>query len=256
MSIQTVSLALLGFLAAACGRPRIEPHPAPSLPSDVTERGDRIYVGRVFPLAAPSAAPTYVYERRVAEQDGALVSTHVTRDPAGEIQLAESATHSAGYELVDYTLYANQLGQHGSIHVEGDEVSFRLSDDGHEKTRVEHQPGDVVVGPTLIGYVFQRLDALAQGEVAEVRLAVIDRLETIGFRLEAVDGPPGQMRVRMSPSSFLVGLAIDPIYFTFETSSKRLLRLEGRVPTKIRDGRYWSDFDARVEYELVASSYR
>ena len=60
----------------------------------------------------------------------------------------------------------------------------------------------------------------------------------------------------MSPSSFLVGLAIDPIYFTFDASTKALVRLEGRVPTKVRAGDRWSDFDARVEYELVASSYR
>ena len=72
----------------------------------------------------------------------------------------------------------------------------------------------------------------------------------------AVDAAPGQTRIEMSPSSFLVGLAIDPIYFTFDTSTQRLLRLEGRVPTKIRDGHHWSDFDARVEYELVAAGYR
>jgi len=256
MRIHSVALRVLGLLAAACGGPRIEPHPAPSLPLEVTDRGDRIYVGHVFPLGSEGTVPTYVYERRVAELGSALVSTHVTRNPTGEIQLAESATHSMGYELSDYTLHANQLGEHGSIHVQGDEVSFRLSDGEHEKTRVEHQAGDVVVGPTLVGYVFQRLDALADGEVANVRLAVLDRLETIGFRLEAVDAAPGQTRIRMSPSSFLVGLAVDPIHFTFDASTKTLLRLEGRVPTKIREGRHWSDFDARVEYELVASRYR
>jgi hypothetical protein len=53
-----------------------------------------------------------------------------------------------------------------------------------------------------------------------------------------------------------LGLAIDPIDFTFDTSTKALVRLEGRVPTKIREGEHWSDFDARVEYELMASSYR
>jgi hypothetical protein len=112
------------------------------------------------------------------------------------------------------------------------------------------------VGPTLVGYIFRQLDALAAGEVGEVRLAVIDRLETIGFELEAVDAAPGQTRVKMSPSSFFVGLAIDPIYFTFDASTKTLVRLEGRVPTKIRDGGRWSDFDARVEYAFVAPSYR
>jgi hypothetical protein len=250
------AVALLGLLAVACGRPRVETHPAPVLSPAITERGEQIYVGHVFPLHEERTEPTYVYERRVDDIEGALVSTHVTRNPAGAIQLAESATHSLDYALTDYTLHGNQLGQRGSIHVEADAVSFRLSDAEREQTRVEHPKGPVVVGPTLVGYMLRRLDAIERGEVVEVRLALLERLETIGFDLEAVPAPPGRTRVKMSPSSVLVGLAVDPIYFTFERSSRALVRLEGRVPPKVRDGEHWNDFDARVEYELVASSYR
>jgi hypothetical protein len=88
--------------------------------------------------------------------------------------------------------------------VQDHQVAFRLSDGKTEQLRVEKVAGDVVVGPTLIGYVLRRLEGLMRGDVAEVRLAV----------------------------------------------------LEGRVPTKIRDGERWKDFDARVEYSFVAPSYR
>jgi hypothetical protein len=170
----------------------------------VVNRGEAIYVGHVFPLHGTNARPTYVYERRVDGREGQLVSTHVTRDPAGAIQLAESAAHSRDYALSEYTLYANQLGQTGDLRVQDHQVAFRLSDGKTEQLRVEKVAGDVVVGPTLIGYVLRRLDGLMRGDVAEVRLAV----------------------------------------------------LEGRVPTKIRDGERWKDFDARVEYSFVAPSYR
>jgi hypothetical protein len=222
----------------------------------ITNRGDAIYVGRVFPLHGTSTQPTYVYERRVEARLGRWVSTHVTRDSAGAIQLAESATHSSDYALSEYTLYANQLGQTGGIRVQDDQITFRVTDGNIERVRVERLTGDVVVGPTLVGYVVRRLDGLARGEVAEVRLAVLDRMETIGFELAAVAAPAGLTRIQMTPSSFLIRLAVDPVIFTFETSTRQLVRLEGRVPTKIRDGDRWKDFNARVEYAFVASSYR
>jgi len=36
----------------------------------------------------------------------------------------------------------------------------------------------------------------------------------------------------MKPSSFLVGMLVDPVYFTFESGTAKLVRLEGRVPPK------------------------
>lgn len=249
-------LAMAGVLMPACGGPRFEARSPAVIAPAITNRGDAIYVGKVFPLRGTSAQPTYVYERRVDERQGRVISTHVTRDLAGAIQLAESATHSREYALSEYTLYANQLGQTGGIRVQDNQVTFRVTEGASERVRVERVTGDVVVGPTLIGYVFRRLDGLSHGERVAVRLAILDRMETIGFDLAAVAATPGQTRIQMTPSSFLVRLAVDPVIFTFDTSTWKLIRLEGRVSTKVRDGDRWKDFDARVEYAFVAASYR
>jgi hypothetical protein len=92
--------------------------------------------------------------------------------------------------------------------------------------------------------------------VLNVRLAVLDRLETIGFDLESVPAEANQTRIQMRASSAFIRLIVDPLYFTFETASSKLVRLEGRVPPKVRRGGAWADFDARVEYQFVAPEYR
>jgi hypothetical protein len=217
---------------------------------------ETIYVGTVFPLKGAASVPTYVYERSVESRDGAMVSSHVTRDLAGAVQLQESATHAEDYRLASYTLHRNQLGQSGTVRVDGDQVSFERRDGTQLRRKTERQAGPVVVGPTLVGYVYRHLDALRGGQVLGVRMAVLDRLETIGFDLQAVPGSPGQTRIRMKPSSFFVALVVDPIYFTFEADTGKLVRLEGRVPPKVRQGESWRDFDARVEYRFVAAAYR
>ena len=66
----------------------------------------------------------------------------------------------------------------------------------------------------------------------------------------------GQTKVQMTASSFIYRLAIDPVFFTFETATGKLVRLEGRIPPKVKDGDGWANFDARVEYRFVADAYR
>lgn len=258
MTARSSSLALLAWLAgvAGCGGTQLAARPAPQVPPSVTARGQTVYFGTVFPLKTAAPKPSFIYERRVDERDGAFVSTHITREPSGGIAIAEAATHSADYALSEYTLHGNQLGQTGTIRVENDRVFFHFVDGASDSSHVEHQTGAVVVGPTLVGYIVRHLGALQAGDVIGVRLAVLDRLETIGFDLQAASAQPGQTQVKMTASSFVISLIVDPLFFTFETATGKLVRLEGRVPPKVRDGASWQDFDARVEYQFVADAYR
>lgn len=256
MKNHLVRFAAAAAIALGCSNSPDPERPLPEVAPAITARGETVYFGRVFPLQDAGPAPTYVYERRVDAAGEQLVSTHITRDTAGVVQLAESATHDAGYNLSSYTLHGNQLGESGSVQVEPGQVAFRLRSSAGERTRVERTDGEVVVGPTLIGTLVHRFAALERGEVVRVRFAVLSRLETIAFELAKVSSSPGELRVEMRPSGFLFGLVVDPITFTFETSTKKLIRLEGRVPPLVRDGDEWRELDARVEYDFVAPSYR
>jgi hypothetical protein len=240
------------LLVTACGGVPLRVHAPVTLPASLGTRGDSIYFGSTFPLKGEEKAPLFVYERRVEALDGALTSTHITRTPEGVVAVAEQATHTTSYELLDYTLLTDQQGQTGRIRVEGDRVTLSQG----EGSRVETGPGAVVVGPTLVGYIFKRLDSLRSGKTLPVRFAVLERLETLGFELASVPAHDGQTRVRMTPASFVIRLVVDPVFFTFETASGKLVRIEGRVPPKRVSAGKLFDLDARVEYRFVADAYR
>jgi hypothetical protein len=245
-----MKLIVMLLLASSCAT--VSNTTALTVSPDVLERGETIYFGSSFPLTGDAAEPSFIYERRVGELDGAIVSTHITRDPSGSVAVADSATHSADYALKAYVLHTNQNGQTGSIRIDGERVTLTLMD----QTATETQRLPVVVGPTLVGFASTRLGALRTGEVFHVRFAVLERLETIGFELKTVKAAEGQVRVQMTAENFFVSLAMAPIFFTFDGHTGNLMRIEGRVPPKVRSGTRWADFDGRVEYRFVAQRYR
>ena len=164
--------------------------------------------------------------------------------------------HTAGYDLIDYQLYGDQLGQSGSVQVRGDRVRFLLHSAGGDRAAEEEQSAPVLVGPTLVGFIARQRANLEAGKVVALRLAVLERLETLGFELRRVSAAPGQTRVEMAASNPLIGWVVAPLYFTFDVTSGKLLRMEGRVPPKVIVGARWHDLDARVEYSYVAAAYR
>jgi len=242
---------LLGCNGVRSAEPAVVP-----LSAQRAEHGDTIYFGRVFPLEGSGGEPMYVYERRVARSERGSLSTHITRTARGRVVMADAATHHDDYTLVEYTLLGNQLGQRGSIRVEGEQLRFELEDARGHRSAVEQNDDSVVVGPTLVGTIVRHLHALRSGSVISVRMAVLDRLETLAFELEAIQAPSDLTRVRMRPSSLVLAALIDPIVFTFRSDTSKLVRLEGRVPPKQRVGEWLKDLDARVEYGFVAAEYR
>lgn len=224
-----------------------------SAPAD---RGETVYFAEIFPRGTLARTPVFVDERLVEERAGMLVSTQITRDRSGATVIRESATHSGDYSLIEYTLYANQFGQAGTIRVQGDQVTYERLEGTDRETRAERVDGPVVVGPTLVGYIVRHLDLLQADQEIEIRLAVLDRLETYGFKLKAVEARTGETRIRMKPSSFLIAMAVEPLYFTFETATRKPIRLEGRVSPEVRDEDGWHAVDARVEYRLTSDAYR
>lgn len=248
--------AAMGAVGCA-GGVRHQARPLPEVPASVLERGSTIYFGSTFRAGAVDGAdPLFVYERRVETAGDHVVATHITRSLSGALQIVDDAVHSPDYLLSRYTLHADQQGRTGSIEVTDAEVRFRLATADGVRTAREPKRDPVVVGPTLVGFMFSRLDALQAGQMLPIRFAVLERLETLGFELRSVEAPKGQLKVKMSASSPLVALLVSPVFFTFDQATARLVRIEGRVPPKVLENERWYDLDARVEYRFVADAYR
>jgi hypothetical protein len=59
----------------------------------------------------------------------------------------------------------------------------------------------------------------------------------------------------VTPSRWLVRLAIAPLAVTFDSATRSVVRYEGRVPPMRDDGGRLRTLDARVEYVMAAAAY-
>lgn len=221
---------------------------------DARTYGDLIYTGAVYPLKGDMSKPLYIYERHVQNRNGVYYSTSFTRE-GDQAVLVQVAKHDSRYRLQKYTEYQFQLGEVSTVTMSGDSVEFHVTAGRSEKRTSEIVSLPVVVGPSLYGFINQNWEKLIKGETIGFRFPVISRMETVGFELKKAASPDDQIRIQMTASSMIIALFVDPIYFTY-SRNRRLISLEGRVPTKVKKGNAWADLDAYVAYKNATATFR
>jgi hypothetical protein len=222
---------------------------------DPNSYGELIQQGTLYPLKGERSKPIYFYERHVRSEGADLISTSYTHD-GQKVQLVETAVSDANYRVREFTENQFQLGEVGKVTVTGNKVQFYSVKGEKEKRADETVSLPVVVGPTFYGFIYQNWDALMAGKTVPFRLAVLSRMETVGFEFTKVDSAPNQIRIRMKPTAFAISLLVNPIHFTFSSADKSVISLEGRVPPKIKKGDDWADLDAYEVYKNIAPAFK
>jgi hypothetical protein len=255
--------AALLISLAACGRSTplgtLAPEPAAELARiqrAPDQTGERIYEGRVFSEDSTRKTPLYWYDRRVRDDGDRLISTHITRDSAGEVVVTQSAEHDANYDLRRANLIQRQSGLAGSVEMIGKEARFTLAESGRVRTATEVVDAPVIAGPTTFGFIVAHWDALARGEAVPVRFAVLEMNKSIGFVLERVAESGGRTTIRMNASSWLIRRFLSPTYFYFDSATRKVVGYDGRVPPLEHVGDKLRALDARVRYTHIATVFR
>lgn len=227
-----------------------------ALARDPALAGTAIYTGHVTPIGAKDSTLRYRYERRVRGTGAAWVSSHVTFDPSGTVVVLQRARHDAGYGLAQAEMVQAQNASVSAVKVTGGQAVFTLERDGRTRTRTERVREPLVAGPTIFGWIVAHWDELAQGRTLPIRFAVLERSESIAFRLERVASAPGRTVVRMAATDPVLRWFVAPTSFEFETATRHILGYVGRVPTLERTSRGWRPMDARVRYTFTAAAFR
>lgn len=224
--------------------------------------GALVYRGTVFPQDRAHGAPLFNYERRVSfVAEGHEAAVHMTQAPDGEVIIAEVAQYAAGYALHRFDATNKQLGHSGSVVLSngGRHLEFRLLDNGKLSTASEDVDAPVVSGPSVHGFILHHWDLLARGEPLPVRMIVLAQKQTYAFNIRRVEGNGGEAgnaSFLITPSSWLVRLALKPLSVTFDKATRNVVRYEGRVPPMRQfDGRL-KTLDARVDYTMAMKAYR
>lgn len=220
--------------------------------------GELIYRGATFAQKAAGPDPLFRYERRLATTSSGLQATHLTRDPAQELVIAESAQFKPAYQLKRVTVQNQQLGYSGvvEVSVDGKRLKYTLNDNGVVSTAEEEIDQPAVSGPTLFGFILAHEVELANGKPLPVRFVVLKEKRTYGFDIRLAPAPNGQVIYSITPSSMMIRPFIAPMRVVLDSNNKNIVRYEGRVPPMRTVGSKLIDLDARVEYSAVSPTYR
>ena len=217
-----------------------------------------MYRGGVFRPGEVGAASVFNYERRVASTANGLAVSHITFDIHGEVIIEEAAQVSPAYTLRRFDMANRQTGASGSVVVSGDDhhLTYTLRQGDALHTADETIDAPAVTGPSLHGFVLRQWDTLAAGKTVPVRLVVLAKLRSYGFDIRQAGRDTQHTRFSITPSNWLVRSVVAPLVVTFDTTTRHVVRYEGRVPPMLQYGDKLQEFDARVEYSHHAPVYR
>ncbi len=229
-----------------------------ALQTDPESAGSLVYRGATFTLRTPAGDALYRYERRVASVPTGLNASHITSDPTGRVVIVESATLSSQYDVRQCEATNQQSGFTGSVQVSNDgrHLEYDLNDNGKVSRASEDVSDPVICGPSLFGFILKHWEPLKAGTSLPVRMLVLKEKTTYGFDLKFEKQVNGLASFTLTPSSFLIRMAITPLRVVFDANTKTVVRYEGRVPPMQNVSGKLKELDARVEYTAVSPAYR
>ena len=220
--------------------------------------GALIYRGTTFNQRTPAGDPLYRYERRVLPTPNGMTASHITSDLAARVIIVESAQVSPSYDTTRFEATNQQSGFAGSVQISkgGHHLEYELNDNGKVSTASEDVSDPVVCGPSMFGFILKNWDPLVAGASLPVRMLVLKDKTTYGFDIQFEKRVNGQAAFTITPSSFLIRMAIAPLRVVFDASTKTAVRYEGRVPPMESVSGKLKDLDARVKYTSTSPAYR
>lgn len=209
------------------------------------------YSASFYEIGSNRSKKLYSFQSQSTEADGVTTQNFVTKDLEGKDVVVEKG-QIRGDQLIKYEMDHRQLNAKATIEIKGEEILFTETRDGKTKTDSEKKKGDVLVSANFVPYIQKNWDKLKAGEALDIRYAVWDRRETVGFTFMKIGeekvGDKNALVFRMKPTSFVIAALVDPLILKFSEADKKLLELKGRVQAKNKVGEKWKDLDAEVIY--------
>lgn len=249
---------ILLSLGALLLQPASAAQPAGDASAAAGDHANEVLVGRVYSQGSKQPQLLYNFRRTATRNGEELDITRTYTYPDGRVAAVETATYRNG-DLVSYQLNEKQIGAHGSLKIDGDAfagqgtVKFSYTNGGNTKTSTENLSGPTVINDDITDYMQAHWSDLMAGQTLNVRYLVIPRLETVGFSLtkSGEDNWNGRqvVHIKMDPSSFFIGLLVDPVYFTFDKNTGEIIQYTGRTTPKIKKNGEWQPLDAVTALE-------
>jgi len=236
-----------------------------STDTSISEASQSIYkspeliTGSIYARDAEPARLLFKLKRTSTSSGAALKVLREYSYPDGRLAARERVTYQ-GNVLRVYELDELQTGGSGSVNIEGaraDRIAFRYSKDASHSSlaiKTESLVGDLLVNDMVGPFLASHWAQLLRGEKVPCRYVVVPRKETVGFSFtkdsESTWRGHDVLIVKMQPTSLLISVLVDPLYFTIQKAPPhRVLRYIGRTTPKLSEGGRWKDLDATTVFD-------
>lgn len=214
------------------------------------------FSAKIFDKDSNKEKLLFTYKQDVEVKDNTRILVNTFTDSSdgsvAAIETVEFANIGGDEVLRRYNMKQKQINAEGTIELKEGKAHFTYTKDGKIKTASEKAGDNFVVGSSALPYLRKHWSKIEKGEKVPVRLAVIDRLETVGFefsREREVEMNGQKVYVlKMKPSSFIIAAIVNPLYWYVTADGQKLLEINGRSQVKRKIDGEWKDFDAVTVY--------
>lgn len=188
--------------------------------------------------------PLFKYTRTVLKGGDDTIAKRHYEYMDGKPAATETVTYHGGRvtKMVWEQFQSNESGQ---FELADGKIKFSYTIDGKTKTDEEKLVEPFVSQDEVIEYVYKNWDLLMNGKTISIRLPVIFRMETVGFKFFKDGETDDGIIIKMKPSSFIIAALVKPLIFILKKDGDhRTISVDGRVTPKTQVGGKWKDLDA------------
>ena len=209
------------------------------LPVAVFAQSTTQMLGDIY-YPSSKSSPNFKYEKTTIETPDGGHRSHIRySDLDGKILVEEEFVYQ-GETPILYRYDQKQVHESGEIKIEQNKVFYSYSKQGKTETDSDSLEPETVF-TDMIPTLLQKNWALLQnGDSVKVRLLLVERLETVGFKFfkdkeRDYKGIPA-VDFTMKPSSFIIAALAPSITITVSKASPhRLLETNGRLPVRVAE---------------------
>lgn len=206
----------------------------------------------LYDLKSNQGKKLFTFQLDITSQGAESLVASEFRDLNGTVVVTEKGV-TKGPDLVSYEIDRSQTSEKGRIAVRDGKIFFEYEGPGGKKKSADEKAkGLILCSANFSSFVKAHWDDLSAGKSLDVRFAVWDRLETVGFTLKKIkdvtQGDKKMLELQMKPTSFVIAALVDPVNLWYAYEDQKIQVMKGRVAPKAQVDGKWKDLDAEVIY--------
>lgn len=203
------------------------------------------YTADIFDIDGKEKLFTFTGQR-VYTAD-AMTYTATYKDMTGTV-VGEEKVETKNGVLIRYDVVRPLVKEKGLVETKDGKIYFTYTEDGKTSQAKTALKPDTLVGGTLVPFMESRLKDLLDKKEVTFSYAVWFRKEVLGFKFSYEKEEGNNVIVKMVPTNFLYRSLVNPLYFTMDKTTKKLISIKGRSLPKIKKDGSWRDFDGFTKY--------